>query len=139
MHQTFLLTNLWNFGNNCSTFGGSWKTQFFWVGHFKFFFSKKKHFFCIILIQIHHKSMGTKDGMKFWWLPWFPAKIYGYIKLWETLYTRSQNVWPKTKVFIIRPSVFGRRIKRLNIAKCLKYSSREGTCAHDLNFLFLHM
>ena len=98
-----------------------------------------RQIFLIILIQIHHKSMGTKDGMKFWWLPWFPAKIYGYIKLWETLYTRSQNVWPKTKVFIIRPSVFGRRIKRLNIAKCLKYSSREGTCAHDLNFLFLHM
>ena len=29
-------TNLWNFGENCSAFGGGWKTQFFWVGHFEF-------------------------------------------------------------------------------------------------------
>ena len=41
-------TNPWNFGGNCSAFGGGWKTQFFWVGHFEFFFAKKKkifHFF----------------------------------------------------------------------------------------------
>ena len=37
-------TNLWNFGDNCSAFGGSWKTQFFWVGHFDFFFQKKNFF-----------------------------------------------------------------------------------------------
>ena len=29
-------TNSWNFGENCSAFGGGWKTQFFWVGHFDF-------------------------------------------------------------------------------------------------------
>ena len=33
-------TNPWNFGGNCSAFGGGWKTQFFWVGHFEF--KKKK-------------------------------------------------------------------------------------------------
>ena len=27
-------TNLWNFGENCSAFGGGWKTQFFWVSNF---------------------------------------------------------------------------------------------------------
>ena len=32
-------TNLWNFGENYSAFGGCWKTQFFWVGHFDFFAS----------------------------------------------------------------------------------------------------
>ena len=32
-------TNLWNFGENCSAFGGGWKTQFFWVGHFENFFA----------------------------------------------------------------------------------------------------
>ncbi len=31
-------TNPWNFGGNCSAFGGGWKTQFFWVGHFEIFF-----------------------------------------------------------------------------------------------------
>ena len=30
-------TNFWNFGENCSAFGGGWKTQFFWVGHFEIF------------------------------------------------------------------------------------------------------
>ena len=44
------------------------------VGHFEFFFSKKKIFFCFILIQISHNLWGTKDFSKFWWLPWFPAK-----------------------------------------------------------------
>ena len=44
-------TNPWNFGNNCSAFGGSWKTQFFWVGHFGFFFQKKKIFFLLYYIQ----------------------------------------------------------------------------------------
>ena len=68
-------TNLWNFGDNCSAFGGSWKTQFFWVGHFEFFFSKKIIFFCFILIQISHNLWGTKDFSKFWWLPRFPEKI----------------------------------------------------------------
>ena len=33
-------TTLWNFGENCSAFDGGWKTQYFWVGHFDFFFFK---------------------------------------------------------------------------------------------------
>ena len=37
-------TNPWNFGGNCSAFGGGWKTQFFWVGHFEFFLAKKIFF-----------------------------------------------------------------------------------------------
>ena len=32
-------SNLWDFGHNCSAFAGSWKTQFFWFGHFEFFTS----------------------------------------------------------------------------------------------------
>ena len=58
-------TNLWNFGENCSAFGGGWKTQFFWVGHFEFFFSKKKFFFCFFLIQISQDLWCTKDFSKF--------------------------------------------------------------------------
>ena len=34
--------NLWTFGDHCSAFGGGWKTQFFWVGHFDFFFFQKE-------------------------------------------------------------------------------------------------
>ena len=69
-----LTFDLGNFGENCSAFGSGWKTQFFWVGHFKFFFSKKNFFFCFILIQISHNLWCTKEFSKFWWLPWFPAK-----------------------------------------------------------------
>ena len=40
---------------------GSWKSQFFWVGHLDFFFFLS-HFFCYITMKIS------------WWLPWFTAK-----------------------------------------------------------------
>ena len=37
-------TNLWNFGDNCSAFGGIWKTQFFFESAIlNFFFKKKKN------------------------------------------------------------------------------------------------
>ena len=45
-----------------------WKTQFFWVGHFGFFF--KKFFFCFLPMKIGQSFLGIKDGSKFWWLPW---------------------------------------------------------------------
>ena len=41
MNPTNPTTNPWNFGGNCSAFGGGWKTQFFLIGHFDFFFKKK--------------------------------------------------------------------------------------------------
>ena len=55
-------TNSWNFGENCSAFGGGWKTQFFLSRPFWNFF---RFFFLYSLWD-------TKDGTKFWWLPWFP-------------------------------------------------------------------
>ena len=30
--------NPWNFGGNCSAFGGGWKPQFFWIYHLAIFF-----------------------------------------------------------------------------------------------------
>ena len=50
-----------------------WKTQFFWVGHFDFFFIKK-FFFCLIPMKTRQSLLVSKDGSKFWWLPWFPAQ-----------------------------------------------------------------
>ena len=44
----------------------SWKMTFFWVGHFEFFFSKKKFFFCLILIKTCQSLLVSKDGSKFW-------------------------------------------------------------------------
>ena len=50
-----------------------WKTQFFWVGRFGFFF-QKKNCYCFIPMKIGQSFLGIKNGLKFWWLPWFPAK-----------------------------------------------------------------
>ena len=43
-----------------------WKTLFFWVGHFEFFFSKKKIFFCFIPMKTCQSLLVSKDGSKFW-------------------------------------------------------------------------
>ena len=51
-----------------------WKMYFFWVGHFEFFFFKKKNFFCLILTKTCQSLLVSKKFSKFWWLPWFPSK-----------------------------------------------------------------
>ena len=50
-----------------------WKMPFFWVGHFEFFFFKKKFFFCLIPIKTHQSLLVSKNRSKVWWLPWFAA------------------------------------------------------------------
>ena len=50
------------------------KIFFVCVSHFEFFFFSKKIYFCFIPIQISHNLCDSKDGTKFSWLPWFPAK-----------------------------------------------------------------
>ena len=46
----------------------------FRVGHFEFFFSKKKDFFCFIPMKISHKLCIRMDGTQILWLWWFTAK-----------------------------------------------------------------
>ena len=86
-------TNLWNFGDNCSAFGGSWKTQFFWVGHFEFFFSKKKKIFCFILIQISHNLWDTKNFFEILMITLISSKNLGGIEIWTTLYNHKKHFW----------------------------------------------
>ena len=43
-----------------------WKTLFFWVGHFEFYFSKKIIFFCFFPIKTCQSLLVSKDGSKFW-------------------------------------------------------------------------
>ena len=38
------------------------------------FFFKKNKFFCFIPMKTSQSLLVSKDGSKFWWLPWFPAK-----------------------------------------------------------------
>ena len=60
--------------------------SFFWVGHFEFFFSKKKNFFCFILMKISPNLYGRMDGSKFWCFPWFPENSSLCIILCYTVY-----------------------------------------------------
>ena len=52
-----------------------WKTHFFLSLQFWICFSKKI-IFCLIPMKIGQSFLGIKDGAKFWWLPWFPAKSH---------------------------------------------------------------
>ena len=92
-------TNLGNFGDNCSAFGSTWKSQFFRVGHFEFFFSNFFSnfffFFFFFFIFFFFASFFFKlvtiygvprSFQNFWWLPWFTAKSLGGIEIWTTLY-----------------------------------------------------
>ena len=51
-----------------------WKMTFFWVGHFEFYFFKKKNFFCFILMKISHKLCIRMDEAQFLRLWWYTAK-----------------------------------------------------------------
>ena len=85
-----------------------WKMTFFWVGHFEFYFFKKKIFFCFILMKISHKLCVRMDGTQFLWLWWYTAKIQSpqtfqpavYNKLPELLLT---NLSP---FFYSLPNIF---------------------------------
>ena len=82
-----------------------WKMYFFWVGHFEFFFQKKKIFFCWILTKTRESLLASKEFPKFWWLPWFAAhEVLGQhlctglypkclIKFWPNFSAQAQKFW----------------------------------------------
>ena len=67
------------------SFWRCWKTQFFWVGHFEFFF-QKKFFFCFIPIKISHKLCARMDGSQFLWLWWFTVKNHSPLTFQPAVY-----------------------------------------------------
>jgi hypothetical protein len=62
---------------------GSWKSQFFWVGHF--------NFFCFIPMKISQHLDDSKDFSKLWWLPWFPAPNNTCLKIYNTVYLQTDK------------------------------------------------
>ena len=66
----------------------SWKTQFFWVGHFEFYFSNFFIFFCFIPMKISHKLCVRMDGTQFLLLLWFTAKNEGGNHIIAWVYAR---------------------------------------------------
>ena len=51
-------TNPWNFHKKILRIGHFEKWPFWTIGHFEFYFSKKKKIFCLISIQNNHKYIG---------------------------------------------------------------------------------
>ena len=66
--------------------------SFFWVGHFEFFFSKKKFFFCFIPMKISPNLYGRMDGSKFWCFPWFPENSLLCVILRYTVYVTGKSL-----------------------------------------------
>ena len=56
------------------------KTAFFVFRPFWILFFKKK-FFCFIPMKINPHLQDSKDFLKFWWLPWFPAQNNPCLKI----------------------------------------------------------
>ena len=79
-------TNLWNFGEKISRIGHFEKWQFWKIGHFEFFSSKKNFFFCFILMKISPNLYGRMDGSKFWCFPWFSENSSLCVILRYTVY-----------------------------------------------------
>ena len=71
--------------------------SFFWVGHFEFFFRKKKHFFCFIPMKISPNLYGRMDGCKFWCFPGFSENSLLCLILRYTVY-----LWPIPKYNLLR-------------------------------------
>ena len=68
-------TDLWNFHEKISRIGDFEKRPFWKIGHFEFFSSKKKFFFCFIFMKISPNLYGRMDESIFWCFPWFPGNF----------------------------------------------------------------
>ena len=55
---------------------------------------RKGSFFLLNPMKSSQRFLGSKDGSKFWWLPWFPAHEVLGQHLCTGLYTWAQNVCP---------------------------------------------
>ena len=66
-----------------------WKMAIFEKRPFWIFFSKKKFFFCFILMKISPNLHGRMDGLKFWCFPWFPENSLLCVILRYTVYTKK--------------------------------------------------
>ena len=87
-HHAILLTQ----GRICEIFTKKFwelailKNGHFWKTAILDFFSKKKFFFCFILMKISPNLHGRMDGLKFWCFLWFPENSLLCVKLRYTVY-----------------------------------------------------
>ena len=71
IYPTHPRTNPWHVCEKIIKIGGV--ENLFWSRPLRFFV-------CFIPVQIN--LWGTKDGTKFWWLPWFPEIVFCCIAAW---------------------------------------------------------
>ena len=88
-----------------------WKMHFFWVGHFDFFFSKKKIFFGFFPMKISQSLLVSKDGSKFW-----------SSQMWQHFLTHTKHS----------------RGECTNIPKKLEGTFLNGKLCRFLQFLYLY-
>ena len=65
-------------------------------------------FFCFIPMKISQSFLGSKDGSKFWWLPWFLAQNNSCVNICNTVYlmyllffncSKLNYYWSKPRCF----------------------------------------
>ena len=100
--------------------------SFFWVGHFEFFFSKKKIFFCFIPMKISPNLYGRMDGSKFWCFPWFPENSLLCVILRYTVYIGTNikycvNNLSKIKSSILKAKIYWFQVNLKVSSYPLKY------------------
>ena len=88
INPTNLRTYPYNFEKNILNWQ-SWKSQFFFESAILEIFLKV--FFCFIPMKISQSVISSKDGLKFWWLPWFPVNTLLFLILGYTVYVEPKN------------------------------------------------
>ena len=90
-------TNPWNFHEKILRIGDFEKWALF-ESAILIFFSIFFHFFCFISMKTSQSLLVSKDGSKFWWLPWFPVVFYPGQTFLSRVYMISNNAVVQNKV-----------------------------------------
>ena len=80
IYPTHPRINPWSFREKILRIGGVENLRFFWAGQFLFFFASS-------LWRLH--LWDSKNGSKFWWLPWFAAPNNSCQIIWPPLHCTS--------------------------------------------------
>ena len=74
-----------------------------WVFQNRFFFDWAiLNFFASVPMKISQNFMGSKDGSKLWWLPWFLAQNNTCVKICNTVYMYCCEHYCKMMSFVTK-------------------------------------
>ena len=112
--------------------------SFFWVGHFEFFFRKKKFFFCFIPMKISPNLYGRMDGLKFWFFTWFPENSLLSVILRYTVYVLKpiKKLWIHLRYFMIINTSFWQHSRLANLPRFKSHALCKIQALGTLDFRF---